>query len=403
MNYQVTGLIFFVMGSLSTCAAGSRELKAESTSPPAAAWATVPRGICIWKNQPFGEAEIAAVAKYSLVQTMIPSGIPWKPATGNIALEIKKHNPRATVIGYKNIVVHYDYHASPAIFREHPDWFLYDATGKPIMHNDKRPLHDLRTPAMRQWWVEDVHRLLNTPGFDGILIDAVAKVFFYRPITGALSEQGCADYAEGFHTLMRDTTNRCAGQGLLIGNCLRAVYADAGMAILRQYYDGSYLELFESPMRPPGKPAVPYENWVAKGIESVQQATAQGKLVFLTLSPGESAPNDIADLKAKAARGDRVDNGSVYRDREYKLAMFLICAGERTYLGYQYSRNAADDRRLWDPYFPEFHKPLGPPKGPATRTGFTYSREFEHASVSLDLRRRAGQIAWRTPGHLGSP
>ncbi len=217
-----------------TCAAAAPALGAGATSQPAAAWATVPRGICIWKNRAFTEDDIAAVARYSLVQTMIPGGMPWKPATNNIALEIKKHNPRATVIGYKNIVVHYDYHAVPALFREHPDWFLYDSQGKPLMHNQKRPLHDLRNPALRQWWVEDVHRLLATPGFDGILIDAVAKVFFYHPITSSLSAAECEKYADGFHALMRETRKVCGAQGLLIGNCLRAAYDDAGLAILRQ-------------------------------------------------------------------------------------------------------------------------------------------------------------------------
>ncbi len=88
-------------------------------------------------------------------------------------------------------------------------------------------------------------------------------------------------------------------------------------------------------MRLPGKPAVSYEDWIAKGIESVQRATAEGRLVFLTLFPGEFNQNDIADVKARVAKGEPADCESLYRDREYKLAMFLICAGERSYLGYQ--------------------------------------------------------------------
>ncbi len=40
------------------------------------------------------------------------------------------------------------------------------------------------------------------------------------------------------------------------------------------------------------------------------------------------------------------------------------------------------------------YKPLGPPKGPAVRDGFTYTREFQHANVWLDLTKREGRVTW---------
>ena len=156
-------------------------------------------------------------------------------------------------------------------------------------------------------------------------------------------------------------------------------------------------ESFESPMNLPGMPALSYEDWVTRGIEAVQRATAEGRPILFSLSPGKFAENDVGDVKRRAAPGESVDFDKLYPNREYKLALFLICAGERSYLVYQYSRNAAVDRRLWAPNFPEFHKPLGPPKAPAVRNGFTYTREFEHASVRLDLVKRQGRISWRTP------
>lgn len=390
---------FFMLGTVQSSLGSEAATATRPTSQPAPLWATVPRGTCIWKNKPFTEQDVAAIAKYSFVQTMIPNGIPWRRVTDNfnIALEIKKHNPEATVIGYKNIVVHYDWHANPEIFDGHPDWFIYDKQDKLAKHNNRRPVHDLRKPAMRQWWVEDVHRLLGTPGFDGILIDAITKVYYYAPILEALSDKEHEDYVNSFHAMMRQTRKRCEGQGLLIANCLRAAHEDAGLAILRKYYDGSYLESFESPMSLPGQPKLSREEWIARGIEAVQCATVEGKLIFLTLFPGDYNPNDVADIKTKGEKGEAIDYDKLYSDREYKLALFLICAGERSYFGYQYSRNAADDRRLWDPDFPEYHKPLGPPKGPAVKNGYTYTREFQHAGVRLDLVKREGRITWRTP------
>lgn len=399
MELLRSAMIGFIVGCVTIQAAAAADTAPAPAAlhTPADFWATVPRGICIWKNTPLNEQEIAAIAKYRLVQTMIPDGIPWRGGTGNVALEIKKHRPDAVVIGYKNIVVHYDYHGDPAIFRNYPDWFIYDRQGVAVMHNNRRPIHDLRKPAMREWWVANVQRLLKTPGFDGILIDAVTKVYDYAPILQALSPGERDAYVAGFHDMMRSTREQCGGEGLLIGNCLRAVHDDAGMAILRKYFDGSYLELFDTPMKPEGRPPLSYEDWVARGIDAVQRASAEGRLIFLTMSPETEKQNDVADVRADAQPRGAVDDETLQRDHTYKLAMFLICAGERSYWGYQFSRNAATDPGQWDPDFPEYRRPLGPPRGPASRNGFAYTREFQHASVKLDLVKREGQIHWRTP------
>ena len=95
-NAAITAMLLGTFGVIHMGLGSETKPATSRTSQPATSWATVPRGICIWKNKPFTEQDTAAVAKYSLVQTMIPDGIPWrKPGTGNIALEIKKRNPDA--------------------------------------------------------------------------------------------------------------------------------------------------------------------------------------------------------------------------------------------------------------------------------------------------------------------
>ena len=42
-----------------------------------------------------------------------------------------------------------------------------------------------------------------------------------------------------------------------------------------------------------------------------------------------------------------------------------------------------------------FDKPLGAPKGDAVQTGWTFRREFQHASVFVDLEKRIGKINWK--------
>ena len=40
-------------------------------------------------------------------------------------------------------------------------------------------------------------------------------------------------------------------------------------------------------------------------------------------------------------------------------------------------------------------RPLGPPKGDATWSGLTATREFAHASVTVDLVTKRARIDWR--------
>jgi hypothetical protein len=44
--------------------------------------------------------------------------------------------------------------------------------------------------------------------------------------------------------------------------------------------------------------------------------------------------------------------------------------------------------------YPEFDRPLGPPKADATWQGLTATREFAHASVWVDLTTKQARIDW---------
>lgn len=46
-------------------------------------------------------------------------------------------------------------------------------------------------------------------------------------------------------------------------------------------------------------------------------------------------------------------------------------------------------------WHPEFDKPLGAPKGDTKRDCFKYTREFEHASVFVDLEKKTAKIDWK--------
>lgn len=99
----------------------------------------------------------------------------------------------------------------------------------------------------------------------------------------------------------------------------------------------------------------------------------------------------IDDTRMKA------EKGSPYQDRlTYSLSIFLVCAEKYSYfLAHDgYSVNG-DDSSVWLKLFPEYKKPLGPPKGPAKKEGYIYTREYEHASVRLDIEHEKARIDWK--------
>ena len=104
----------------------------------------------------------------------------------------------------------------------------------------------------------------------------------------------------------------------------------------------------------------------------------------------------LQGLKIDDSR-QRLTRGANTQPRlEYCLALFLICAEKYSYVyphdGYDVNNNRS---AVWLKRFAEYDKALGPLKGPATRKGTTYTREFEYASVFLDIEKEEAKITWK--------
>eukprot|EP01062_Namystynia_karyoxenos_P037789 TRINITY_DN27492_c0_g1_i4.p1 TRINITY_DN27492_c0_g1~~TRINITY_DN27492_c0_g1_i4.p1 ORF type:complete len:454 (+),score=138.46 TRINITY_DN27492_c0_g1_i4:95-1363(+) len=94
-----------------------------------------------------------------------------------------------------------------------------------------------------------------------------------------------------------------------------------------------------------------------------------------------------------------------------ELALFLLVASPNHFWIYSWFWGwddyvpGAPDSSVPPAFFPEAKCPLGAPAGPATRAAgtWTYRREFEHASVFVDLgNRSASRVAFRgCPGPAG--
>jgi hypothetical protein len=253
-------------------------------------------------------------------------------------------------------------------------------------------MYNLRKPEVREYWVKDVERILNIPELDGIFFDALAKVMNYEPVKRATGQDPPVEFIAAYHQMMDEHLRRSGSSTKIrIGNYLRADRENYAIPEVMKYLDGSYLEWFDHYMQPPPGQH-PYEDYLAAGIGAVQKVAQTGRVITLHLSP-----QDDHDIKATIDGADpqfAASSQNMYKNFEYKLAIFLNGAERYSYFQYQASPKVIDDMQAWAPDFPEFHKPLGAPKGPATRKGYTYTREFQHAKVWLDLSKRQGRITW---------
>ena len=356
-----------------------------SVRQPALSWDTVPRALAVHKPNAWTAEDYARIARYDFLQTNYKNQA--------MAEQVKKFNPNITIIGYKNLVVYYEGTKDP-LFRDHPDWFLHTG-GKPELHGagaKRHPLNDLRKPETREAWVQEVDRILKIPAFDGILLDGYAKVTHHPNVERATGQSPPVDYIAGYHQMMDEHVKRSAGLGKIrIGNYLRANYPDCAVPEVMKYLDGSYLEWFDHYVKLADH-LQSYEEYLAAGIQAVQQVAQAGKVIVLHLRAEDDRDIQVTDDGADPREAGNISG--IYKNLEYKLSIFLICAEAHSYFQYQGTHNATKEYQMWAPDFPEFRKPLGPPKGPAVRNGFTYTREFQHASVRLDLTKRQGRITW---------
>jgi hypothetical protein len=84
---------------------------------------------------------------------------------------------------------------------------------------------------------------------------------------------------------------------------------------------------------------------------------------------------------------------------DFYLALFLVCVEKYSYLnlhdGYDVNKtNGSYQSKMWLQRLPEYDNALGSPKGVALRKGYIFTREFEYATVFLDVKNETGIIEW---------
>lgn len=306
-------------------------------------------------------------------------------ATG--AAEIKKRNPSVKVLFYfAGDILHSPFTESNASFPK--EGFLEKPSVRKITNprtgkqsEQVRYYFDKSNPITREWWAGIAEKAVKQYGCDGVFADGLGS--YGR---GLVTGEKEADIREGIKAMCELAHEKMGPKGMIIFNPL---HGEEGSEYLSAT-DGAMIDNFDRTLfqkdaaKSPGTKDL---DMMAADIEAMSTASKAEKIVIFKGWPGFHQ-KDRELMK-------RPHEELVKMAREhitFPLASFLIAAGPNCY--FQYTWGWSTDNGTFD-WYPEFDKPLGAPKGDARRDGLKYTREFEHASVFVDLETKTGKIDWK--------
>jgi hypothetical protein len=390
--YAVTLLAVLLVPLSAIPAAESPKPLTNPDRMPAFSWDRVPLYVHIRKDTAFTDEEIKYLATFPLIAFEKATGHTdsgsVEAGTLKAARAVKKINPDTKILYYRNVIVHYGSYAANTALKDIPGAFLVATDGNDKLIRNKVQAYDLSNPAVRDWWVAAAKDVCSDPAIDGVFLDGVVKIVEPAFLKGVIGEEKKAAELAGYVTMMADTRKMLGPQKLMLANILRARFPDSGLSYMKAL-DGSYIEGFE------GAVGMSKKDYVAKGIEAFQKAARQGSIIAYTCGLGSNQQD--ADEAPRAAANTRNSN-PVRRDAQsrfnYQLAIFLICAEKYSYFDLKDGYDAKTSK-TWMTHPADYDRPLGAPKGPAVRDGYTYAREFAHASVQLDIENETANIVWK--------
>lgn len=365
-----------------------------SKNLPEFSWDTMPLYMHLRKATAFTKEEIKFIAKHPLITFEKTTGSKAYGSTekGTIkaAQAVKKLNPDAKILYYKNVVINWpSYQEDEDFLNKHPEAILVDAKGKKaLMPNKKTGFFDLSQEKVRNYWLDHVTKIANNPAIDGLFMDANIKVLVPGFFNSRVGEEKQKAVETGYLSMMEELDNRLGKDNLLIANILRVrpEFKDVGREYLK-FFSGSYLEGFEHESF-----GMTYEDYLAKGIEAVQKSAREGKVIAMSMGIGKASKNAVAgidDVRQKVKM-----NEDLSKRLDYILAIFLVCAEKHSYI-YPHDGYGIDRSAVWLKTFPQYEKKLGAPKGYAKKDGYVYTRSFEHLDVVLDIKNKTAELNWK--------
>ena len=320
-----------------------------------------------------------------------------------------------------------------------PSYFLYGKNGGTSTYSSGQMKYNQANPDCRKWWLKTITENANSsPKSDVIFIDSLQKALriahgdYYDSWGGRVSP----DYiGKALIPLLKSVRDELSKDFIIQGNFLRAAGGyteDGNFSYVRDYIDSAYMEGFEG------------KGYIHHTIEIVQKAAAQGKMIAPNFHASNKCGNieearkkasqamptfwakiiapkggynaqkakpktqkaklraQKESLKAKSviiqAQKEQDALACMYSNFDFKLAYFLIMAGENSYM--RISNQVVAERAGTDmfgivPPFPEFDRKLGKPISDGVRvSATTWQRKFEYCKVTLNVDHDMADIDW---------
>ena len=372
---------------------------AAAAGKPKFSWDKVPVYLHFGSNSRLTDEQIETAARLSdficLEKAHGRSSDPEHPerVAADDARRIKQINPDAKVLMYWNTLIAWPFTSYNRDFAEtHPeDWILRDTnTGEPLLKgmHGRTPVYqyNLLNPEVRKWWAETVGGAVNEFGFDGFFMDAISQAKRPLWLRKGWGTDKAGELDAAAIDMMRQANAIIGDSRLLIYNGFRSKAggsdgnAAAGTEFL-PYADGALIEHFDQFASASKEDILTY--W-----KMADEAARAGKIVLYKGWPDHNINWLNKEFISKSAE----EKEAIARKMiTYPLACYLIGARENSWFCYGWGYSIAHGQLI---EYPEYSRKLGPPKGEAMHEDWIFRREFEHASVMVDLIERKGAIQW---------
>jgi len=390
-------LALFAALAITAHAEGEPSVSAANRMPDFS-WDRVPLYMHIRKAKNFTEDEIKYLATFPLVTFEKTTGSDTFQSTENgtlaAAKAVKEINPSTKILYYRNVFVHYGTYKANAEINKVSGAYLVGREGKTKLVRRKREAYDLTNPQVREWWIGHAKQVCADPAIDGLFLDGNIKVLSGGYLKRDIGAEKKDANLQGYEGMMRETRQAIGPDKIMLANVIRTGQSkDDGLEAIK-LFDGSYIEGFELAANPEQK-----KNNVARGMVAFQKAAREGFIIAFTagLSEMNTEEGEMNPERTDEIRKGLGKNDDYSKRFNYLLALFLVCAEKHSYFLAHDSYVANKKNKLWMKRPEEFDRPLGPPKGPAVQDGYTYTREFAHAKVRVDIENEVGEIDWIEP------
>jgi hypothetical protein len=302
--------------------------------------------------------------------------------TAEAARAIKKRNPRAKVLFYW--ASDKPKHQSKISNEAYPGEFIIQTQKRSGQKDRIIKWFDLSRKDVQTWWSDAAADAVHKYACDGIFVDGATAGTPGATLSRVVGKKKAATMDKAVFAMLEKAKRKMGPDKLIIFNPLHG--HDGKREQLGQEYlpvtDGAMVDDFDR-LRAQSK------EYMANTIKTMRAAAKDGKVIIF-----KGWPRFLAAWRAGKMKNKPHDEVLLTAQKEitFPLACFLVGAEPNCYFCYSWGWTANDGSLDW---YPQFDKPLGPPKGDAVQKGWTFQREFEHASVFVDLENRTAKIDWR--------